>query len=84
MHSFGSTDPIQLLPFLKGIWISFNAQHRTEGVAGRVLPHFLERDAERLYTPYTMLGLRAGQLYDNVSWLGLVNQLLKRYPTDDL
>ena len=84
MRSFDGTDPIQLLPFLKDIWITFNSQHLTEGVAVRVLAHFLERDRERLYTSYTMRGLRPGQLHDDVSWPGLVNQFLKRYLTDDV
>ena len=84
MRSFDGTDPIQLLPFLKDIRITFNSQHLTEGVAVRFLAHFLERDAERLYTSYTMRGLRAGQLHDDVSWPGLVNQFLKRYLTGDV
>ena len=84
MRSFDGSDPIQLLPFLKDIRITFNSQHLTEGVAVRVFAHFLERDAERLYTSYTMRGLRAGQLHDDVSWPGLVNQFLKRYLTDDV
>ena len=84
MRSFDGTDPIQLLPFLKDIRITFNSQHLTEGVAVRVLAHFLELDAECLYTSYTMRSLRAGQLHDDVSWPGLVNQFLKRYLTDDV
>ena len=84
MRSFDGTDPIQLLPFLKDIRITFNSQHLTEGVAVRVLAHFLERDGERLYTSYTMRGLRAGQLHDEVSGLGLVNQFLKHYLTEDV
>ena len=82
MRSFDGTDSIQLLQFLKYIRITFNSQHLTEGVAVRVLAHFLVRDAERLYTSYTMRGLRTGQLHDNVSYPGLVNQFLKRYLTD--
>ena len=84
MRSFDGTDAIQLLPFVKDIRITFNAQHLTEGVAVRVFAHFLERDAERLYTSYTMRGLRAGQLHDDISWPGLVNQFIKRYLTDDV
>ena len=84
MRSFDGSDPIQMLPFLKDIQITFNSQHLIEGVAVRVLAHFLERDAERLCTSYTMCGLRAGQLHDDVSWPGLVNQFLKRYLTDDV
>ena len=84
MRSFDGTDAIQLLPFLKDIRITFNAQHQTEGVAVRVFAHFLERDAERLYMSYTMRGLRAGQLHDDISWPGLVNQFIKRYLTDDV
>ena len=84
MESFNGTDAIQLLPFLKDIRITFNAQHLTEGVAIRVFAHFLERGAERLYTSYTMRGLRAGQLHDDTSWPGLVNQVIKRYLTDDV
>ena len=67
MRSFDGTDPIQLLPFLKDTRITFNSQHLTEDVAVKVLAHFLERDAERLYTSYTMRGLRAGHLHDDVS-----------------
>ena len=84
MRSFDGTDAIQLLPFLKDIRITFNAQHLAEGVAVRVFAHFLERDAERLYTSYTMRGLRAGELHDDISWPGLVNQFIKRYLTDDV
>ena len=84
VRSFDGTDPIQLLPFLKYIRITFNSQHLTEGVAVRVLALLLERDAKRLYTSYTMRGLCARQLHDYVSWLGLVNQFLKRYLTDDM
>ena len=84
MRSFDGTDPIQLLPFLKDIRITFNSQHLTEGVPVRVLAHFLERDTERLYPSYTMRGLRAGQSHDDVSWPGLVNQFLKRYLADDV
>ena len=73
MRSFDGTDPIQLLPFLKDIRITFNSQHLNEGVAERVLAHSLERDAERLYTSYTMSVLRAGQPHDDVSWPGLVD-----------
>ena len=69
---------------MKDIWITFNSQHLTEGVAVRVLAHFLERDAERLYTSYTVRGLLAGQLHDDVSWVGLVNPFLKRYLNDDV
>ena len=83
-RSFDGTDAIQLLPFLKDIRISFNAQHLTEGVAVRVFAHFLEHDAERLYTSYTMRGLRAGQLHDDISWPGLVKRFIKRYLTDDV
>ena len=84
MRSFHGTDPIQLLPFLKDIPITFNSQHLTEGVAVRVLAHFFERDTERLYTRYTIRCLRPGQLHDDVSWPGLVNQFLKRYLTGDV
>ena len=84
MRSFDGTDAIQLLPFLKDIRINLNAQQLTEGVAIRVFANFLERDAERLYTSYTMRGLRAGQLHDDTSWPGLVNQFIKRYLTDDV
>ena len=84
MRRFDGTDPIQLLPFLKNIWITFNSQHLTEVVAVRVLAHFLERDAERLYTSFTMRGLCAGQLHDDLTWLGLVNQFLNRYLNDDV
>ena len=84
MRSFDGTDPIQLLPFLKDIQITFTSQHLTEGVAVRLLAHFLERDAERLYTSYTMRGLCAGQLHDDVGWPRPVNQFLKRYLTDDM
>ena len=45
MGSFGGTEPIQLLPFLKDIRITFSAQHLTEGIVVRVLAQFLERDA---------------------------------------
>ena len=84
MRSFDGTDAIQLLPFLKDIRITFNAQHLTESVAIRVFAHFLERDAERFYTSYTMRGIRAGQLHDDTSWPGPVNQFIKRYLTDDV
>ena len=67
MNRFDGTDAIRLLPFLKDIQITFNAQHLTEGVAIRVLAHFLEGDAERFYTSYTMRRLRAGQLHDSMS-----------------
>ena len=73
MHSFDGCESIQLLPLLKDIRITFNSQHLTEGVAVRVLAHFFERDAERLYKSYTMRGLRTGQQHDDVSWPGLVN-----------
>ena len=53
MRSLHGSDPIQLLPFLKDIRITFNPQHLTEGVAVRVLAHFLERDTDRLYMSYT-------------------------------
>ena len=73
MRNFDGTNAIELLPFLKDVRITFNSQHLTEGVAIRVLAHFLERDAERLYTSYTMRGIRPGQLHDNVSWPGPIN-----------
>ena len=84
MKSFDGTDAIQLLPFLKDIRITLNVQHLTEGVAIRAFAHFFERDAERLYTSYTMRGLRAGQLHDVTSSPGLVNQFIKRYLTDNV
>ena len=84
MKSFEGTDAIQVFPFLKDFRITLNAQHLTEGVAIRVFAHFLERHAERLYTSYAMRRLRAGQLHDGMSWLGLVNQFIKRYLTDDV
>ena len=84
MRSFDGTDAIQLLPFLKDIRITFTAQHLTEGVAVRVFAHFLERNAERLYSSFTMRELHAGQLHDDISWPGLVNQFIKRYLTDDV
>ena len=56
----------------------------TEGVAVRALAHFLERNEKRLYMSYTMRGLHAGQLHDNMSWPSLMNQFLKRYLTDDV
>ena len=84
MRNFDSTNAIELLPFLKDGRITFNSQHLTEGVAIRVLAHFLERDAERLYTSYTMRGIRAGQLHEDESWPGLINQFIKRYLTDDV
>ena len=84
MRSLDGTYPIQLLLFLKDIRITFNSQHLTKGVAVRILAHFLERDEERLYTIYTIHGLRAGQLHDDVSWQGLVNQFLRRYLTFDV
>ena len=84
MRSFDGTDPIQLLPVLKDIRITFNSRHLTESVALRVLVHFLERDAERQYTSCTRRGLRDGQLHEDVGWPGLVNPFLKRYLTDDV
>ena len=84
MKSFDGTDAIQLLPFLKNIRIIFKAQHLTEGVAIRVFAHFLEWDPERLYTSYTLRGLRAGQLHDDTSRPALLNQFIKRYLTDDV
>ena len=84
MKSFDGTDAIQLLPFLKYIRINFNPSHLTEGVAIRVFAHFLEQDAERLYASYIMRGLRDGQLHEDTSWPGLVNQFIKRYLTDDV
>ena len=84
MKSFDGTDAIQLPPFLKYIRIAFNFPHLTEGVAIRVFAHFLERDAERLYTSNTMRGLRAGQLHDDTRGPSLVNQFIKRYLTDDV
>ena len=84
MRSFDGTDTIQLLPFLKDIRITLNAQHLTEGVSVRLFAHFLERDAKRLYTSYTMRGIRAGQLHGDISWPGLVNQFIKRYLTDEV
>ena len=50
-------------------------------MAIRVFAHFLERDAERLYTSYTMRRRRAGQLHDDTSRSGLV---IKSYLTDDV
>ena len=84
MKSLDGTDAIQFLPSLREIRITFNAQHLIEGVAIRVFAHFPERDAERLYTSYTMRGLRAGQLHDDTSWPGLVNQFIQRYLTEDV
>ena len=84
MRNFDGTKAIELLPFLKDVRITFNSQHLTERVAIRVLAYFLERDAERLYTSYTMLGIRAGQLHDDMSWPRLINKFIKRYLTDDV
>lgn len=67
MHSIDGTDAIQPLPFLGDIRITFDAQHLNEVLAERLLPCFLERDSERLYTSYTMRGIRAGQIHDNMS-----------------
>ena len=55
-----------------------------EGVQVSVLAHFLERDAERLYTSYTMRRIRTAQLLDDMSWPGLINQFIKRYLTDEV
>ena len=52
MRRFDGSDPIQLLPALKDIRITFNSQHLTEGLAVRVLAHFLDRDVGPLYTSY--------------------------------
>lgn len=84
MRNVDGTDPDQLLPFLKDIRITFSSQHLTESVVVRVLAHFLECDEERLYKRYTMSGLRAGQLHDDVGWPGLVNRFLNRYLADDM
>ena len=73
MRSFDGTDAIQIPPILKDIRITFIAQNLTEGAAVRVFVHFLECDAERLYTSHTMRGLRAGQIHDDISWPVLVN-----------
>lgn len=56
MESFDSSNPIQLLLFLKDTRIDFKAQHLTEGIAVRVLAHFLKRDEDRLYTICNMRG----------------------------
>ena len=50
MKTFDGSSPITLLSFLKDISINFNEQRLNEGIAVRVVAHFLERDAERLYT----------------------------------
>ena len=84
MRNFDGTNAIELPPFLKDVHITFNPRHLTEGVAIRVLAHFLGRDAERLYTSYTMRGICAGQLHDDMSWPGHINQFIKRYLTDDI
>ena len=86
MKSFDGSSPITLLSFLKDISITFNAQRLNEGVAVRVVAHFLERDAERLYTSYTMTALRSGSLRSagSIPWPGLVNLLIRRYLTDDV
>ena len=60
MRNFDGTNAIELLPFLQEVRITLNSQHLTEGVAIRVLVHFLEGDAERLYTSFNMRGIRAG------------------------
>ena len=84
MSNFDGTNAIELLHFLKDVRITFNSQHLTEGVAIRVLAHFLERDAERLHTSYSMRGIRASQLHDDLSWPGFINQFIKRYLTDEV
>ena len=86
MKTFDGSSPITLLSFLKDISITFNAQRLNEGAAVRVVANFLERDAERLYTSYTMTALRSRSLRSagSISWPGLVNLLIRCYLTDDV
>ena len=86
MKTFDGSSPITLLSFLKDISITFNAQRLNEGVAVQVVAHFLERDAERLYTSYTMTALRSGSIRSSGSnpWPRLVNLVIHRYLTDDV
>lgn len=70
MKTFDGSSAIELLPFLKDVSITFNAQRLNGGVAVRFIAHLLERDAERLYKSYTMIALRSGALYGSksVTW----------------
>ena len=68
----------------EGCSITFHTQHLPEGIGVHVFAHFHERDAERVYTSYTMRGLRAGQPPQDISWPIHVNKFIKRYLTDDV
>ena len=48
MKTLDGSSPIALLPFLNDISATFSAQSLNEGLAVRVVAHFLERDAEHL------------------------------------
>lgn len=86
MANFDGSNPIELLPFLKDVRITFNAQHLNESAVARVIAHFLERDAERLYTSFTMSAIRGAgfRTSHSITWPGLVNALIRRYLTDDV
>lgn len=84
MENFDGSKAILLLPFLKDVQITFNAQKINEGTAIRVFAHFVERDAERLYTLYMMPSVRSGGLNSEVTWSRMINTLIKRYITDEV
>ena len=86
MKLFDRSSPIGLLPFLKDLSITLNAQRLNEGVAVRVVAHFLESEAERLYTSFTMSAIRSGALRTSASttWPTLVQTFIQWYLTDDV
>lgn len=84
METFDGSRPIALLPLFKDINITFNTQKISEVTAFRVLAHFVERDAERLYTLYLMTNVRVGALCSSISSPRLINTLIKQNLTEDV
>lgn len=55
-----------------------------DGIAFDLLAHFVERDAENLYTTYSMTNVRVGALRSSINWPGPIKVLTKRYFTDNV